>query len=187
MSNDASFVEQIHQVAATAQKYAGWILRTFSTREKTALVTLWKTLIIPRLDYCSQLWCQSEVSEIQLLEGIQRSFTSWINGTSRLNYWERLNFLGLYSLEKRRESYLILYTWKIIEGLVPNKRNLVSLHTRRHGRKCKLIALNSNLTSKKVRNLLDNSFSREGPNLFNSLPAYLALFGLAKCSPEGFC
>ena len=40
MSNDASFVEHIYQVTATARKYAGWILRTFthssSTREKMA-------------------------------------------------------------------------------------------------------------------------------------------------------
>ena len=27
MSNDASFIEHVHQVPATTRKYAGWILR----------------------------------------------------------------------------------------------------------------------------------------------------------------
>ena len=35
---DTSFVEHMHQVATTARKYAEWILRTFSTREKIALL-----------------------------------------------------------------------------------------------------------------------------------------------------
>jgi hypothetical protein len=37
-----------------------------------------------------------------------------------LNYWDRLKHLGLYSLEKKRERYIILYTLKMITGLAPN-------------------------------------------------------------------
>jgi hypothetical protein len=32
----------------------------------------------------------------------------------------RLKALKLYSLERRRERYTVLYMWKIIRGLVPN-------------------------------------------------------------------
>ena len=42
MSNDATFSEHIRQVSMKARKYAGWILRTFRTREETLLLTLWK-------------------------------------------------------------------------------------------------------------------------------------------------
>jgi hypothetical protein len=37
-----------------------------------------------------------------------------------LNYWERLKHLALYSLEERRERYIIQYTWKVLTGLAPN-------------------------------------------------------------------
>ena len=162
MSSDASFTAHIHQVAATARKYAGWVLRTFNTRERTPLLTLWKSLIIPRLDYCSQLWCPHKASEIQLLENIQRSFTAKVNGISNLNYWERLKFLQLYSLERRRERYLVIYTWKTSEGLVPNNCNLISAETRRHGRKC--IVIPPSATVAKTANLIDNGLPQEDPN-----------------------
>ena len=171
MSSDASFTAHIHQVAATARKYAGWVLRTFNTRERTPLLTLWKSLIIPRLDYCSQLWCPHKASEIQLLENIQRSFTAKVNGMSNLNYWERLQFLQLYSLERRRERYLVIYTWKTLEGLVPNNCNLISTETRRHGRKC--IVIPSSATVAITANLINNSFTTRGPKLFNCLPVPL--------------
>ena len=37
-----------------------------------------------------------------------------------LSYWEQLEQLRMYSLERRRERYQIIYTWRILEGLVPN-------------------------------------------------------------------
>ena len=40
-----------------------------------------------------------------------------------LDYSERLVFLKLHSLQRRRERYCIIYVWKIIEGLVPNFSN----------------------------------------------------------------
>ena len=47
------------------------------------------------------------------------------------------------------------------------------LHTRGHGRKCKIIALNSNLASREIRHLpSDKSFSRKRPYLSNSSPVY---------------
>jgi hypothetical protein len=36
------------------------------------------------------------------------------------NFWERLQRLGLYSLQRRRERHVILYTWKMIAGMAPN-------------------------------------------------------------------
>ena len=56
-------------------------------------------------------WCPSKVSEIHLLEGNQRSLTPRINGTSHLNYSERLDFLGPYSL-KKEENVISFYTYE---------------------------------------------------------------------------
>ena len=45
------------------------------------------------------------------LEKIQKSFTSKINGIEELDYHERLKKLNLYSLERRRERFMIIYGW----------------------------------------------------------------------------
>ena len=97
-----------------------WILRTFQSRTPEVMLTLWKSLVLPILDYCSQLWCPSKVGEIQQLEEIQKAFTRKIRSPTRNDYWERLQKLHLYSLERRRERYCIIYVWKMLEGLVPN-------------------------------------------------------------------
>ena len=36
------------------------------------------------------------------------------------SYSDRLSLLRLYSLQRRRERYCIIYVWKIIEDFVPN-------------------------------------------------------------------
>ena len=62
-----------------------------------------------------------------------------------LNYWDRLSRLKLYSLERRRERFIIIYTWKIITGLVPNLESQISkIQTHinvRRGLLCKIPAI----------------------------------------------
>ena len=50
----------------------------------------------------------------------------------RLN---RLNALRLYSLQRRRDRYIVIYMWKILENLVPNLIPKVQIYTsERRGR-----------------------------------------------------
>ena len=49
-----------------------------------------------------------------MLEQIQRSFTSKLEGLNELNYYQRLKKLDIYSLERRRDRYIILYIFKIL-------------------------------------------------------------------------
>ena len=49
------------------------------------MLTLWKTLVLPRLEYCSQLWDPFHVGEIQQLEIVQRSFIRKIDGALGLS------------------------------------------------------------------------------------------------------
>ena len=39
---------------------------------------------------------------------------------SNLDYWQRLQSSEMYTLERRREHYLIIHTWKIVNGKTPN-------------------------------------------------------------------
>ena len=58
----------------------GWILQTFSTRSKPVLLNLFKSLVIPHLDYGSQLWSPFQVKSINSPERVQRVFTKHIDG-----------------------------------------------------------------------------------------------------------
>ena len=101
------------------------------------MLTLFKSLVLPRLDYGSQLWSPHFVKHIDKLEKIQRSFNKHITGMQSLEYSEWLVYLKLYSLQRRRERYCIIYVWKIIEGLVPNfSKPIVCSYSERRGRSC---------------------------------------------------
>ena len=102
------------------QSISAWIFRTFKSRDANLMLTLWKSLVIPHHDYCSQLWSPSTRHLMVKLETLQKSFLDRILSLNHLNYWEKLKALKLYSLERRRERHWILYTWYILEQLVPN-------------------------------------------------------------------
>ena len=120
MATDASFKSHIRNIAVTANMKCGWILRTFKSRDQNLMITLWKSLVLPILDYCCQLWSPGKVGQIQTLENVQLAYLRKISGIAHLNYWEQLKYLGLYSLQRRRERYISLYLWKVLEGIVPN-------------------------------------------------------------------
>ena len=66
-----------------------WVLRVFQWRERSLMLTLLKSLVIPLLEYCCQLWNPWKAYDIQAIEAIQRTFTYKITEVQHLNYWER--------------------------------------------------------------------------------------------------
>ena len=168
MSNSATFQNHINAISKASRMKLGWILRTFQTRDKLTMVTLWKALVVPVLDYCSQLWCPWEKGDIRTIEGVQRTFTNRITEISHLNYWQRLKILNMYSLERRRERYIIIYVWKMISGLVPNIGITTKTHSR-HGRTCKVRKIATNATCR-IKTICAASLRVRGCALFNTLP-----------------
>ena len=120
----------------------GWVLRVFQSLERTLMLTLLKSLVIPLIEYCCQLWNPWKTKDIQAIEAIQRTFTYKITEVQHLNYWERLHELKLYSLQRRRERYIIIHIWKITQHMVPNIDGTIIGHTiktrkhPRHGTQC---------------------------------------------------
>lgn len=177
VSDSGEFGEQINQMVTRAKKKLGWVLRSFETRQREHMLTLYKALILPLLEYCSQLWNPSRVGEIQKLEAVQRTLTARIDGLQHLNYWERLQELRLYSLQRRRERYIIIYMWKMLMGIVPEVKdsNDVGLKTVDRGRKglyIKVPPANYRAVAR-VKNMKDSSLLVSGSRLFNCLPRYL--------------
>lgn len=169
MSKTANFSDHINNVTIKTNQLSAWILRTFKTRDKEVMITLWKSLVIPHFDYCSQLYSPSKVAEIQQLEMVQRSFLRRVKGTKNVSYWEQLSNLKVSSLERRRERYQIIYIWKILEGMVPNfdeSSEVLAIENERRGRTCYTRALKRS----SFQQLRCNSLSVHGLKLFNCLP-----------------
>jgi len=175
LCSDMTYKNHIETVCQKVKGISAWICRTFKSRDAKLMLTLWKSLVIPHLDYCSQLWSPSTRHLMVKLEMLQKSFLDRILSLNHLNYWEKLEALKLYSLERRRERYRILYTWYILEQLVPNFNfdgEVGGIHcsfNQRLGRKCKP----NSVGPRSKRNLWKGSLSQEGPKLFNVLPMNL--------------
>ena len=68
-----------------------------------------KSLVIPLLEYCGQLWNPGKVKDLQAIEGIRWTFTYKITEAQHLHYWERLHELKLYSPETTWTLYNYIY------------------------------------------------------------------------------
>ena len=100
MSSNCSFEQHIIELRKRCTGLCGWILRTFSSRESTVMMT--------------------KIHQIIMIEKIQKAFTKHIIGFSSFSYQESLSNLKIYCLQRRRERYIVIYVWKILENLVPN-------------------------------------------------------------------
>ena len=101
---------------------------------------------------------------------------------SQLSYWEQLEELGLYSLQRRRERYIVIYVWKILEGFVPNiatgEASLTDKWHQRRGRECSVPNVKPSATVR-IQNIRRASFAINGPRIFNSLPQ--SIRNITKC------
>ena len=94
------------------------LLRTFETREARPMMNMFNSYIRSKLEYCSMIWNPHKKEEIDKIERIQKHFTSKIRGLEHMDYHERLKKLGIYSLERRRERFLIINAWQQLVGIV---------------------------------------------------------------------
>ena len=174
MSANLSFDEHIRIITAKARQVSGMILRSFKSRKTSVLLPLLKSLVRSKVEYACPIWNPTDSTNINRLENIQRQFTSKFQRfreydaqldmtICNVSYGERLKQLKLYSLQRRRERYVIIYMHKIKLGLVPNP----------------CFEFTYNRTNKfefKPRTDRKNgrySFFVMGPRLYNSLPAKL--------------
>ena len=169
ISEDLSFKHHITEMIDNATNFSSWLLRTFRSREPEVMLLLLKTYIIPRLEYLSPIWTPHKTGEIEDIESVQRSFTAKIEGLEDYNYHQRLQKLNLYSLQRRRERYVLIHAFKIYLKLAPNDPNLEFHHHPRLGLQCRRKLIKTRVA--KIKTLRFNSFSHYAPRLFNVLPA----------------
>ena len=111
---------------------------------------------------------------------------AFISTQRNLSYWDQLHHLRLYSLEWRRERYLIIYVWRILEAQVPNPsgKHAITANTHpRRGRECIILQV-SNTAPRRIQTLRYASLPIQGARLFNILPAHIR--NITGCSVDVF-
>ena len=171
VSNDLSWSSHIGSIVTRARGVAAWALSVFNSRDQTVMITLYKSLIRSHLEYCCPLWHPAKIGDIQLLESVQREFTRKIEGCTTLSYWDRLLKLKLLSLQRRRERYILLTMWKIMNRKFPNS-TVKFRPLSRLGYQAVIPGIVPNSRTA-VQTKYDNSFSVIGPTLWNALPSQL--------------
>ena len=138
LTENARFESHIEKVSKTVRQKIGWIMRTFYTRITQHLKHLWKTLVQCHIDYCSQLYMPGQSHGMVTIEKLFYNFSKSIPEVRNDDYWTRLVKLKMLSQERRMERYLIIYMWKILEGLAPNCGVEETVLNERLGRKVKI-------------------------------------------------
>ena len=79
VSSECSFEFHItNLINKRTTRLTGWILRTFSSRDKLTMVTLFKAPGMSLLDYGFKLWSTYLTKHINMIEKTQRSFTRYL-------------------------------------------------------------------------------------------------------------
>ena len=162
-------VDHIHQKASSTSYR---ILKCFKTKNIWVLLHLYKTYVRPKLESNTQVWSPYLLQDIAKIESIQRHFTKIAFLHSGINfdsYKDRLEKVGLKSLEERRMVYDMTLVYKILNGMTPINFSdhfemiNITYNLRRNSRQisCKKDFKN---------NQWENSFFPRVTKIWNSLP-----------------
>ena len=81
------------------------------------MLQLYRTLVRPHLEYSVQFWSSHCQKDEEALERVQKRFTRMLPGMEGISYEERLEKLGLFSLERRRLRGDMMEVYKIMRGM----------------------------------------------------------------------
>ena len=121
VDSDLNWTQHIQKSISKARSLIGWTCRNVISRDKDVLLNIYKNLVRPHLEYCTQLW--NPVAKfgkwkiIMDIERVQREFTRLIENIGLLPYRQRLNELQLTTLIERRMRGDLIETYKIINGI----------------------------------------------------------------------
>ena len=170
VDNALTFDEHVNLSTKKARKSAGLLLRNITHKTPHILVPLFKSLVRPILEYANTVWSPYLRKHIDAIEKVQRNFTKRVFGMYEIEYCQRLEKLGLPSLEYRRVRGDLIETYKILQDIYDpiTTKGLFTLNntnfTKTRGHNFKLTKISPNLNIKKY------FFTNRVVNLWNQLP-----------------
>jgi len=116
VSADLSWNEHVSNVTKKCNRLIGFLRTVVGKQSPTILLTLYRSLVLPVIDFCSPVWFVHRKNHIDSLELIQRRATRFILGQRRgdQSYGERLQQLKIMDLSNRRKYLLICFACNCI-------------------------------------------------------------------------
>ena len=148
-------------------------LGSLAYRDKNTFLRLYKVYVRPHLQYCSSAWSPYTVADKEVLENVQRRAVKMITNLTG-SYVQKLDQLGLTSLEENRERGDMVEMYKLMTGKTRSDfRQFFMLAPQRHGagntrgNSGYLNVVEPSFAKSEIRR---NSFSHRCPKVWNSLP-----------------
>ena len=107
---------QCTKAAGTANGVLGQMARALHVRDAKTWSKLYITYIRPHLEYSTPAWNPWTRKDIQQLEKVQERALRQITTLGHLTYQEKLDRLGLTTLEERRVRSDMIQVWKILHS-----------------------------------------------------------------------
>ena len=170
---DLVFHEQCQIVVNKCRKLTGQIKRAFTNREPELMINIFKTYLLPILDFAVCAWSPWHRKDIDLIESVQRRYTKLIKGFGHLQYEQRLKCLGMPTLEKRRTYLDLVQAFRLHRGYDSLDHSLFTMVQNAHSRNTRQ-AENLNWTCQVTKqDLRKNFFSQRVVHMWNDLPTNL--------------
>ena len=167
INHNGKFSEQCAIAVKKANTVLGMIKRNIVYKNKDSMVSLYKALVRPRLEFCIQAWSPYLRKDIDMIERVQRRATKLIEGYHNFSYEDRLKKTGLILLEKRRVRGDLIQVFKMLKGFDKVDFRIffeISSNDKTRGHSFKLVKKGSKGDIRK------NFFTQRVVNSWNSLP-----------------
>ena len=113
-----------------SERVAHLILKIFKTLDLNIYTKAYLTYVGPLLEYNTPIWSPHLVYQVKMVESVQRTYTKKV--FKKLNikfnsYTDRLQVMGIKSLEYRRLKFDIILLYKILNNLLHVNNNVKGL------------------------------------------------------------
>lgn len=158
VSNDLKWDNHIIEVVKRANSLLYMIRKSFSCINTDLFLKLYKSYVRPLLEYAYQVWSPYFKKDIDILEKVQRRATKMVLFLRHKSYEDRLDTLGLTTLEKRRQRGDLIETYKILTEHydVPSLKSMYTKNTNERLRGHSLKLNRNNTTSNPRKHFLSN-------------------------------
>ena len=120
ISNNMSWSSHINEILAKAEKSLSMMRRSKHILPRSCLDKLYKSMILPLLDYCDVIYDSCTMYESEQLDKLQRKASLLCTGAFRITSNEKLlKELGWPKLKNRRTSHRLVLFYKILNDLTP--------------------------------------------------------------------
>ena len=117
MDDSLKFHTQTAAATKKANQILGVIKRSYKTRDKNTMTTLYKSMVRPHLEHGNVIWGPFYAGDKKAVESVQRRATKLIPELREKCYLDRLRALDIPSLEYRRSRGDMIWCYKIFNGM----------------------------------------------------------------------